>query len=255
MNLKISHLVTGIVGIAAAGFLVCQLGACDGGGGDSSSSDGVSDSGPEGLSGSYRQINLGVDDESVWTQRTRKASKATKDVGSMLSQLATGPKASSGGLLSSTGASGSNAHKAVYGLGKTFGYKFKPWEAVNTAKFIGNVGRILGAAGAVLGVVAQVQEDKQQEKIANQLRENRDEIRSTYRDMAAEVERQFWDRYEEIETRVYDAEIEATKARRTGLLEDREIRTETEEDAEAGIRRVDRILDEVQAPSRRPSAN
>ena len=196
-----------------------------------------------------------IDDESVWTHRTRKASKATKDVGSMLSKLATGPKASSGGLLSSTGVSGSNAHKAVYGVGKTFGYKFKPWEAVNTAKFIGNVGRVLGAAGAVLGVVAQVQEDKQQEKIAKQLRENRDEIRSTYRDMAAEVEKQFWDRYEEIEAQVYDAEIEATKARRAGLLEDRETRTETEEDATAVIRRIDRILEEVQAPSKRPSAD
>jgi hypothetical protein len=195
-----------------------------------------------------------IDDEFVWTQRTRKASKATKDVGSMLSKLATGPKGSPGGLISSTGASGSNAHKAVYGLGKTFGYKFKPWEAVNTAKFIGNVGRVLGAAGAVLGVVAQVQEDKQQEEIAKQLRENRDEIRSTYRDMAAEVEKQFWDRYEEIQAQVYDAEIEATKARRTGLLEDRETRTEIEEDATAVIRRIDRILEEVRAPSKRPSA-
>jgi GTPase SAR1 family protein len=195
-----------------------------------------------------------INDESVWAQRTRKASKATKDIGGMLSKLATGSEASSGGLLSATGASGSQAHKAVYGLGKAFGYKFKPWQAVNTAKFIGNVGRILGAAGAVLGVVAQVQEDKKQEEIAEQLRENRDEIRSTYRDMVAEVEKQFWDRYEEIEAKVYDAEIEATKARRTGLLEDRETRTETEEAAATLIHKIDRILDEVQAPSKRPSA-
>ena len=192
-----------------------------------------------------------VDDESVWTQRTRKASKATKDIGSMLSKLATGSKGSSGGLLTATGASGSKAHKAVYGAGKAFGYNFKPWQAVNTAKFIGNVGRILGAAGAVLGVVAQVKEDRDQEQMAKQLRENRDEIRSIYRDMAKEVETRFWDRYEEIKAQVYDAEIDATKERRAKLLEDREHRTETDEAAATLISKIDRILDEVQSPTER----
>ena len=190
-----------------------------------------------------------IDDESVWTQRTRKASKATKDIGTMLSEFASGSKASSGGFLSATGASGSQAHKAVYGIGKTFGYKFKPWQAVNTAKFIGNIGRVLSVAGAALAVLAQVKEDKQQEKISKQLRENRDEIRSTYRDMAVEVETQFWKRYKEIEAEVYDAEIEATKTRRTNLLEDREVRTETDEAIATLIRRIDRTLDEVQVPS------
>ena len=204
---------------------------------------------------SESQTVADIDDESVWTQRTRKAGKATKDIGSMLSKVATGSKGSSGGLLTATGASGSQAHKAVYSVGKAFGYNFKPWQAVNTAKFIGNVGRVLGAAGAVLGVVAQVQEDKQQEKIAEQLRENRDEIRSTYRDMAAEVEKQFWDRYEEIETQIYDAEIEATKARRTGLLEDRNTRTETDEAAATLIGEIDHILDEIQALSKRLPAD
>ena len=189
-----------------------------------------------------------VDSESVWAQRTRKASKATKSVGSTLSKLASGPNASTGGLLSSSGASGSQAHKAVLGLGKTFGYKFKPWEAVNAAKFVGNVGKIIGAAGAVLGVLAQVKEDKQEEQIAKQLRENRDEIRSTYRDMAEEVESQFWNRYEEIERQVYDAEIEASKVRRTHLLKDRDTRSEIDRTAASLIRKIDRILAEVQPP-------
>jgi small GTP-binding protein len=191
-----------------------------------------------------------IDDESVWAQRVRKASKATKNIGSMLSKLATGPEASSGGLLSSAGAKGSQAHKAVYRIGKTFGYKFDPWEAVNKAKLAGNVGRILGAAGSVLGVAAQVREDKQEEEIAKRLQESRDEIRSTYRDMAAEVEKQFWDGYEEVKAEVYDAEIEETNSRRAGLLEDRESRTQTEEDAAALIHKINRILDEVQSTSK-----
>ena len=193
-----------------------------------------------------------IDGESVWTKRTRKASKATKNIGEMLSKMSSGASASSGGLLSSAGASGSQTHKAVYGIGKAFGYKFRPWEAVNAAKFIGNVGRVLGAAGAVLGVLAQIKEDRQQDEIAKQLRENRDEIRSTYRDMAEEVETQFWDQYEEVESRVYDGEIAATKKRRTELLEDRDTRTETEESAAELIREIDRILDEVEAPSPLP---
>jgi small GTP-binding protein len=210
----------------------------------------------EGVTSTSSSQNIpDIDDESAWAKRAHKASKATKNVGSMLSKLATGPEASSGGLLSATGAKGSQAHKAVYRVGKTFGYNFDPWEAVKRAKFIGNVGRILGVAGSVLDVVAQVQEDKQQEEIAEQLRENRDEIRSTYRDMAAEVERQFWNRYEEVKAEIYDAEIEETNSRRTELLEDQKIRTQTGENATVLLGRIGRILEEVQSTSKLPPSD
>jgi small GTP-binding protein len=190
-----------------------------------------------------------IDDESGWAERIRKASKATENIGLMLSKLSSGPNAGSEVLLSSTGASGSKTHKAVLGIGRAFNYKFKPWQAVNTAKHIGNVGRVLGTVGSILGVVAQVQEDKKEDQVAKKLQDCRNEIRSTYRDMAEEVDGKFWKRYKEVENGIYEAEIEATKERRTGLLKDRDTRTKVDETAAGLIHKIDRILDNLQAPA------
>lgn len=46
--------------------------------------------------------------------------------------------------------SGSNAHKAVYEIGKFFGHKFKPWGAV---KIAGNIGKFAKYGGAALSVI------------------------------------------------------------------------------------------------------
>ncbi|MEM9217199.1 MAG: GTPase [Cyanobacteria bacterium P01_F01_bin.150] len=49
------------------------------------------------------------------------------------------------GLLRAKDVAGSPLHGTVYEIGKTIGFKFKAWQAVNTAKGLGNAAKILGS--------------------------------------------------------------------------------------------------------------
>jgi hypothetical protein len=88
-------------------------------------------------------------------------------------------------------ARGSDAHNAVYNVGKFFGVKFQPWGAVKVARAIGNAGRVISVVGGVLAVVAQIAEDRQQQQYRLQLRDARDGARSAYRDSALSVQAVF----------------------------------------------------------------
>lgn len=131
-------------------------------------------------------------DEKTHSNLSGMASKA-KDAGEWLSKMATGPKAASGwnAIFKLGTYSGSEAHKAVLAVGHFFGKKFKPWEAVKIAGKVGKFGKVLGVGGALLGVVIQIWEDKQEEKVEKQLLQCRSEIRNMFTDAANVIEMQF----------------------------------------------------------------
>lgn len=91
------------------------------------------------------------------------------------------------GLLTSAGASGSSVHQAVLGVGKALGVKFQPWQAVNIAKNIGNVGKVLGPIAAALPVLFEVIDIVQEEKRTKQLASGRRKIREGFQDAGAHV--------------------------------------------------------------------
>jgi len=104
---------------------------------------------------------------------------------------------------------GSDAHKAVYNVGKFFGVKFKPWGAVKVARAIGNAGRVIAAVGGVLAVVAQIAEDRQQAQYRLQLQDARNGVRSAYRESAQSVQVAFWEQFESFLADFYDSELGA----------------------------------------------
>ena len=126
-------------------------------------------------------------------QAVTKGATYVKDFGTWISKMSTGANAGSGwsAIFKLGTYSGSNTHKAVLTVGHFFGHKFKPWEAVKITGKIGQVGKFLGIAGAVVGVVTQIISDKQEEKAERQLREARCNIRNSFSDAADAINMEF----------------------------------------------------------------
>lgn len=142
-----------------------------------------------------------------WPAKAKKVGSVAKDIGNWAARWATGPTAEGASAFSATAARGSDAHKVVYNVGKFFGVKFQPWGAVKVARTIGNAGRLVSAVGGVLAVVAQIAEDRQQERYHLQLRDARDGVRSAYRDSALSVQTAFWEQFESFSKDFYDSEL------------------------------------------------
>ena len=108
---------------------------------------------------------------------------------------ATGAGAKAGIMLTSSGAAGSALHQGVLAVGHFFGASFKPWQAVNIAKNIGNFAKALGpiaiAASIVMEVVDSVKA-KKQEKEAQEARQN---ALASFSEQAASVVKQFKKQY------------------------------------------------------------
>ncbi|MBW4861487.1 MAG: dynamin family protein [Paeniclostridium sp.] len=78
-------------------------------------------------------------------------------------------------------------HKAIYGLGKKVGYKFKPWEAV---KMAGNVSKFIKAIPVIFSVIEIVENiisRFNEEKKFKELQEKKQQIINALDDMKKEV--------------------------------------------------------------------
>ncbi|WP_241392595.1 GTPase [Rippkaea orientalis] len=131
-------------------------------------------------------------------------------VGIQLTQLATRgllPTASKQGLLRSIDVAGSGLHRGVLTIGKFVGFKFKPWQAVNIAKNIGNAAKFLGPALALVLLVDDVRKVHEERKREKQMADVRRDITSEFQSLAKNLEHQIKLQLAEFEAQVY-GEIE-----------------------------------------------
>ena len=164
---------------------------------------------------------------SDWRSRLNRVGDVADKLGRFAAKWTSGPYAQGASLGSATVARGSQAHRAVYHVGKFFGHSFKPWGAVNAARAIGNAGRVIGAVGGVLVVVTQIAEDRRKEKLRLQLRDARDSVRREYRNAVRTVEEEFWSRFDRFSKEFYENEIAAVDALRLDIIGQRDSRTDT----------------------------
>lgn len=158
---------------------------------------------------SGRTLGMSAD----WFARSKKAGEIASNIGNRTARWATGPAAAEGAAaFSLSTARGSEAHKMVYDVGKFFGVKFQPWGALKVARAIGNAGRVISAAGGVLGVIAQIAEDVQKEQHRRELQDLRNEVRSAYREAAASVQASFWEQFDRFLLDFYEPELLAINA-------------------------------------------
>jgi hypothetical protein len=157
---------------------------------------------------SAQNIDSGVD-----VERLRGQVKLLKDIGEragyQLNNLATktGIDTTGQAFLRASNVAGGSLHHGVYAVGKFLNFNFRPWQAVNIAKNIGNVAKFLGPLLSVgllaVDVYAVTQEEEQDKKLADARREITSQFISIAKDLESQVEAQL----REVEAQVY-GEIE-----------------------------------------------
>ena len=84
--------------------------------------------------------------------------------------------------------SGGNVHEIVLKAGHAVGHKFKPWQAVKLAKGIAIGGQVLNVLGVGIDAFMQIKADQDDDKIRENLKNNRQNIRSQFNTEANELE-------------------------------------------------------------------
>ena len=100
---------------------------------------------------------------------------------------------SAGFFLRASEASGSQIHQVVLNIGRTLGHKFRPWEAVNIAKHIGNVAKAIGPIMGVLSIALEVKDMIKEAEQDKKLEVARIECRKSYEDIESDLEQQYRD--------------------------------------------------------------
>jgi len=167
----------------------------------------------------------------------------TSSAESLANKWSCGAKATGQGLLTSSQVAGSQMHQIVYGVGKFFGANFKPWGAVNIAKYIGNAGKFLSLAGGALAIFAQAAEDRKQARDEEKLLESRRGIRLSYLQIAQAVEGHFWNEFEQFVSAGYDVELDALNSMRDQLVNRRTKRSQQADAFAEIIKRADESND------------
>ncbi len=155
---------------------------------------------------SAQNVDSGVDAERLKRQVKRLKGIGEKaEVG--LTNLATKPGAITQGFLGASNVAGSGLHQGIYAVGKFIGFNFKPWQAVNLAKNIGNAAKFLGPIVSGLSLAADVYEVAQEEERDKNLADARRQITSQFIAMSKDLESQVEQQLREVEAQVY-GEIE-----------------------------------------------
>lgn len=97
-------------------------------------------------------------------------------------------KAGTQGGLKLTNFSGSTIHQMVLKVGHGIGFKFKPWQAIKITKGIAIGGQVLSALGVGFSVFMQIKADQDEERIREDLKNNRQNVRSQFNAAANELE-------------------------------------------------------------------
>lgn len=138
---------------------------------------------------------------SVKSQTTLKS--AEKGLG-WLSKLAVNEAAKKG----VRAASGSYLHKTVLEVGRFFGTKFKPHQAIKVADGLGKAAKVTAPLMAFLSVGVQINDDLQQEKRVKALLSARRNVRKNYREILVSVRGDFSNRLNELVEFCYKQEID-----------------------------------------------
>ena len=80
--------------------------------------------------------------------------------------------------------SGTGVHQGILTVGKTLGFKFKPWQAVNMTKDIAIFGKVLGAVGVLYQIYQFSQSKEEEAKRQHEIEEARNDIKVQFQEWA-----------------------------------------------------------------------
>ena len=158
------------------------------------------------------KISFNTDIEINGADRTRVDSGI--DILNNISRFAEGfavnSKAGKLGLEGLRKASGSEAHKVIYNVGKFFGHNFKPYEAVKYADKVAKVGSVVGKVATALPFLVAGYEEYAEKKYAEKIKIERQKVRKSYDDIANDIKSSFKKQFDEFVRNTYTSEIKNT---------------------------------------------
>jgi len=132
------------------------------------------------LSGKFDKLPKEIQD------KVAKASNGFQKVGNTV--VGNAYKEGIKGGLELTNFSGSALHQMVLKTGSTIGYKFKPWEAIKITRKLAVGGQVLSVLGVGVSVFMQIKADQEDEQLREDLKSNRQNIRSQFNVVANDLE-------------------------------------------------------------------
>lgn len=148
-----------------------------------------------------------------------------------------------GGFLKAGGAAGSPLHKAIYAGGKMLGYNFKPWEAVNLAKTVGQVAQVAGVVIGLAAIAADAYALRQERRAEADASRARLELQDQFHSVADDTSRKF-DAFlrQEVEPELFGFVDDRVDAARTTYRESTSARDSTLGQVAAVEKEIDTIL-------------
>lgn len=159
--------------------------------------------------------------------------------------FATNKNATKLGLEGLKKVSGSEAHKAIYNVGKFFGHNFKPYEAVKYADKVAKVGSIVGKVAVVLPLFVAAYEQYEESKYAEKIKEERQKVRQSYDEIANDIKTSFQKQFDKFVTESYDMELSNTKKIIQGIRNSDKLKEKEVENIQELLDRSDGILKEI----------
>ena len=136
------------------------------------------------LNKELKGISSGTDAFKKIQQGLGKAASKVPNVSSFISKFS---NVSAGEKVTIWAVRGSDLHKTVLKVGKTFGHKFKPFEALKFSKNIATVGKFLGPGLAAVGVFKDMWDTHAENKAYKELEKAKEDTRTMFRGIADDV--------------------------------------------------------------------
>lgn len=127
------------------------------------------------------------------SEKLGKIVDKTSKASNFLIKLATGTNGQNGWNIFSPVStfSGSKMHDLVLNIGRFFGHKFKPWEAVKIAGKIGKVAQAVGAILSVLTIFIELRNERKQKEAEEKMRNARYMVRNSFNEAENEINMNF----------------------------------------------------------------
>ena len=147
---------------------------------------------------------------------------------------------------------GSPLHKNILELGKSFGVKFKPFQAVRITKNLGNAAKLTSKAvkllpflGVVAAVGLEVRENHEQQRQARQLREMQGKIEHEFLTIAHELEHQITEQLRRVEEDTFDYIEMQIREERKNYERQQTSNTRQIQDLREVQKRLNSLIDEI----------
>lgn len=140
---------------------------------------------------------------------------------------------------------GSSAHQGIYAIGKFFGYKFRPWEAVKLTRNIANVAKFVGPVLTLAGVLLDAYDLYMQQENERKLVAAQNQCATTFKEIASDIELQFQRQFEAYKAEVYNPALELIARRRAEALSHQAERSQLFQHLDACRSRLDGLLSQI----------